>query len=150
MSCRNYFPKEGDVLKDIIEDSSIDRIPEIYCSIVLSFDKNINIKSIIDSLNSIGISDLKICEPKFEPIISVEIAIVDNECFWDMNDALMKMFSKVNKCMIALKKIVEIFSGKACIDISFCQYGTYPAMVVSKEIIKKIDFLEADLSIDPY
>ena len=83
-------------------------------------------------------------------IISVEIAIVDNECFCDMNDALMKMFSKVNKCMIALKKIVEIFSGKACIDISFCQYGTYPAMVVSKEIIKKIDFLEADLSIDPY
>lgn len=116
----------------------------------MPFDKNVDVKVIIDLLNSIGISDLKICEPKFESIISVEIAIVDNECFWDMNEALMKMFSKVNNCMTALKEIVEKFSGKFCIDISFCQYGTYPAMIITKEIIKKIDFLEADLSIDSY
>lgn len=150
MNYWNYSPRGGDILKDIIKDSSIDRIPEIYCSIVLSFDKNIDIKGLMDSLNSIGISDLKICEPKFEPIISVEIAIVNNECFWYMNDALIKMFSKVNRCITELKESVEKFSGKVCIDISFCQYGTYPAIVISKEIIKKINFLEADLSIDPY
>lgn len=125
------------------------KIPEIYCAISIYFEHTVDIDSFLFDLNRIGISDGKVCRPKCESSISVDIAIVKNEHFWYLDDALKKMFSKI--CDIKeLKNVVKEYNGTFSIDIAFYQYDTAPALEFIGENMKKIHFLEADVSIDPY
>ena len=60
------------------------------------------------------------------------------------------MFSRVDNYLNKIKEITKKYNGKICIDIAFYEYGTYPALLFSGENMKKIHYLEADISIDPY
>lgn len=126
------------------------KIPKIYCAISISFKRDADISAITDSLRQIGIKKFKVCTPKCEPVVCVDIAILKNEPFWYLDEALTKMFQQIENCMPALKAIIQKFQGKACIDVAFYQYGTYPALTFFGENMKKIRYLEADISIDPF
>lgn len=126
------------------------QVPEIYCAISIMLNENADISALIEKLKQLGIADIKIITPKYEATLSLEIAIVKNEKFWYLDEALTKMFSQIDNCLIQLKKMVDIFEGRICIDIAFYQYGTYPALEFMGENMKKIRFLEADISIDAY
>jgi hypothetical protein len=128
----------------------MNQIPEIYCSIAIFFEKKHDINFIVDSMKQLEISEMKIHEPKFDHSICVEIATIKNEPFWNLDDALTKMFLKIDGKMAELKKIVKKYDGDVCIDIAFYQYGTYPVLVFSAETMKKIHYLDAVISIDPY
>lgn len=133
--------------KDI---DSNENIPEIYCALALGFDENVCTEEIVDSLKKIGILEMKICRPKCGSEIYFDICVVNNERFWYLDDALTKMFSKIECKPQQLKDIVQKFKGTILVDIAFCQYGTYPALEFVGENMKKIRFLEADISIDAY
>ena len=126
-----------------------ERMPEIYCAISIVFEHNVDIDEILFGLRKIGISEIKVCSPKCESLISVDIAIVKNEKFWHLDDALTKMFSKIAR-IEELKEVVSKHKGNFCIDIAFYQYGTYPALDFVGDNMKKIRFLEADISVDAY
>lgn len=127
-----------------------DKIPEIYCAISLSFNKDIDTFSISNDLKKFGIQNIEIHKPKCEPIVCIDIAIIKNEPFWYLDEALTKMFLQVENRLTNIKEIIEKFHGKVCIDVAFYHYGTYPALKFSGENMKKIRYLEADISIDPY
>jgi len=127
-----------------------DKIPEIYCAISLFFKRDIDTFSISNGLKQLGIQNIEIHKPKYEPVVRVNIAIIKNEPFWYLDEALTKMFLQVENCLTDVKEIIEKFHGEACIDIAFHHYGTYPALEFSGESMKKIRYLEADISIDPY
>ena len=127
-----------------------DNIPEIYCAISISFGIDVDVLSIMGSLEHLGIENFEIHKPKCESLVCVDIAIIKNEPFWYLDEALTKMFLQVERSLPKIKEIIEKFHGEACIDIAFCQHGIYPALEFSGENMKKISFLEADISIDPY
>ena len=93
------------------------------------------------------ILEINVCKPKCESLVSLDIAIVKNERFWYLDDALTKMFSKIVQ-IEQLKELVSKYKGTFCIDIAFYQNGTYPALEFIGDNMKKIRFLEADISID--
>ena len=132
------------------DNTSIDKTPEIFSSIVLCFDESLELETLKKSINHIGITEFKICRPKFEPKINIEIAIVNYESFWSLDDAISKMFSYVDNVLNELKETVKKLDGTFYINIAFFQFGTYPAIVLSRENIEKIAFLEASMGIDPY
>lgn len=125
------------------------QMPEIYCAISIIFERNVDVDEISSSLREIGISEIRVCRPKYESLISLDIAIVKNERFWYLDNALTKMFSKINR-IEQLKEVVSGYEGTFCIDIAFYHYGTYPALEFVGDNMKKIRFLEADISIDAY
>lgn len=125
------------------------QIPEIYCAISLIFEQGVDVDVIACSLREMGILEINICKPKCESLVSLDIAIVKNERFWYLDDALTKMFSKIVR-IEQLKELVSKYKGTFCIDIVFYQYGTYPALEFVGDNMKKIRFLEADISIDAY
>lgn len=128
----------------------IDRTPEIYCAIKADYDDYQNAEMAANELSAIGISGIKIHKPLYSPVFNFDIAIVNNEAFWELDEALTKMFSKVDIHLETIKKIAKKYNGKICIDIAFYEYGTYPTLLFSGENMKKIRYLEADISIDPY
>lgn len=126
------------------------KIPEIYCAISLLFEEDADTASITAALSKIGIHDFKISIPKCDPIVCIDIAVIKYEPFWYLDEASTKMFNQVESCISDLKRIIEEFHGRVCIDVAFCQFGTYPALEFSGENMKRIHYLEADISIDPY
>lgn len=129
---------------------NLSKTPEIYCAISISFDKKIAIESIITQLQQINIVEYSVCNPTNSSVFNIDIAIVKNEPFWYLDDALTKMFSYVDNCIGKLKSIILSFNGETCIDIAFYQYGTYPALEFFGTNMKKIHFLDASIRIDPY
>jgi hypothetical protein len=138
------FPKKGDLMDTIDNDKKIDAIPEIYSAITFFFEKNVDVDMILNELKGLGICDTEVIG------VSIHFAIIYYERIWYLDDALTKMFSKVDGCLPQLKDILVRHKGRAIIDIAFYQYGTYPALEFCGENMKKIRFLEADISIDPY
>lgn len=131
-------------------DESDVQIPEIYCSVSIKLNENINRNQMLDELLQLGIQKVKFIAPKMELCTYFEIAVVRNERFWYLDEALTKMFGQIDTKLQDLKKMVDKYGGSFGIDIAFYQYGTYPALEFVGENMRKIRFLEADISIDPY
>ena len=83
-------------------------------------------------------------------MVCLDIAIVKYEQFWELNDALTKMFLGVGDCLHPLKNIISKYQAETYIDIAFYHYGTYPALSIYGGNMEKIRFLEANISIDPF
>ena len=128
----------------------INNMPEIYSAIDVAFDKSIELSPIIDKLTVLGIDNIQICRPRFEYDVILKFAIVKRECFWYLEEALTKMFSYVDQNIIQLKDVITENNGIVFIDIAFYQYGTYPSLIFDGENMKKIHFLDANISIDAY
>ncbi len=126
------------------------RIPEIYTALVLTFNQWVDIELIIHELKKIGIDEAEVRKPRTEPLICLDIAIVKYEQFWELNDALAKMFLAIDDCLRPLKNIIDKYQAETYIDIAFYYYGTYPALSIYGENMEKIRFLEANISIDPF
>lgn len=105
---------------------------------------------ILHSLRKLGIADPKPREPKYGNIHDIAVAEIYYEPYWELEDALRALFGQVDGKLPAINQIVDVFKGNVLVDIAFYQYGTYPSLVFDKENMKKIRFLEADISIDPY
>lgn len=139
------------ILSEVIcVGKNISGIPEIYSAISIVFKKDADVIPIIEELNGIGIPNIAIRTPKIDPVVCLDIAIVKNESFWELNDALSKMFMYVDGNLHGLKEITQKYRGEIWIDMAFYQHGTYPALIISGQNMKKIHFLEANISIDPY
>ena len=130
--------------------TTLKNIPEIYCAISIILDKNVDLSEVKMRLVQIGVCEIKECYPKYDSIVSLDIAIIENENFWHLDDALTKMFLKVNNVLDELKGLVKDFNGKFLIDVAFYHYETYPSLEFLGENMEKIRFLEADISIDAY
>lgn len=83
-----------------------------------------------------GILEIKVHRPKYESLVSLDIAIIKNERFWYLDDALTKMFSKIDR-IEQLKEVVSKYGETFRIDIAFYQYGTYPALEFIGDNIEK-------------
>jgi hypothetical protein len=125
-------------------------MPEIYCSINVLFDEAVDLLPVINRLNELDIKNINILKPRLESKNYLIFAEVKNEPFWYLGDALSKMFSYVNKNIAKMKEVITQYKGEILIDIAFYQYGTYPALSFDGENMKKIHFLNANISIDPY
>lgn len=134
-------------IKERLEETP--KTPEIYAAISLSFGPSVDVGAIVNDLNKIGIYEIKVQRPKIDASLCVDIAIIHNEQFWELDDALTKMFLKVDQCLYELKRISTEYCGEIYIDIAFYQYGIYPTLVIHRNNMKKIHILEANLSIDP-
>lgn len=126
------------------------KMPEIYCAISISFEKGIDASFISDRLKQLGIVSFEMHKPKFDSIVCVKIAIIKNEPCWYLDEALAKMFLQVDSCLAEIKEIINKYHGETWIDVAFYQHGTPPALTFSGENMKKIRYLEADISIDAY
>ncbi len=123
------------------------QIPEIYCAISIILKQTVDVEEISSRLREMGISKIKVCRPKCASSVSLDIAIVEYERFWYLDDALKKMFSKIVR-IDELKELVCEYKGSFFIDIAFYQYGTYPALEIVGDNMRMIRFLEADIGID--
>lgn len=128
----------------------MDKTPKIYCAIDIWLNKNSDAALFSEALKRIGVYDFKIRIPKYSQKMSHNIAVIKNEEFWYLDEALTKMFQKVEGFLPQLKEIIDEFQAEVVIDVAFYQYGKYPALMFSGDNMKKIRFLEADISIDPY
>ena len=137
-------------MNDKMKNNGLGAVPEIYSAICISFNEDAAIDLIIEELNTAEIGMIKMRKPKFEASVVLELAIVYYERFWELDEALTKMFGQVAGRLEQLKNIANKYRGKMYIDIAFYQYGTYPALIFCGENMEKIRFLEADISIDPY
>lgn len=126
-----------------------DRIPEITCMINIELKEQYAIP-FISALYEIGIDNFKYFPLKRTPFVYFEVAEIKYKPDWCLDDTLKEMFKKADNYLTKLKSLIEIFDGKTLIDISFYEYGTFPALIISGDNMKKIRFLEADISIDPY
>lgn len=133
----------------IIEPEDIS-VPEIYCALSICVDKSVDISFLEKELNDLGIYCQKIHKPRCEPIIGIDVAFIEYEKFWKLDSALSKMFSTIKWSYVQLKDVVNKYGGEIYIDIAFCHYGIYPALVISGDNMKKIRELEANISIDPF
>ena len=114
------------------------------------YDKDEDAEMAVKEFTSMGVSDIEVVKPQCSSITKISIATVKNKRLWDIDDALTIMFSRVDNYLNTIKEITKKYNGKICIDIAFYEYGTYPALLFSGENMKKIHYLEADISIDPY
>ena len=138
------------MLMELFKDRSTMSIPDIYLAISISLENENNLNIFIDKLAHIGIKDINIITPKYENLTYIEIATVKNDKNWYLDDALKKMFSQIDHCIIELKSLIDEYKGKVCIDIAFYHYDSFPALEFFGDNMKKIRFLEADISIDAY
>ena len=127
-----------------------DPTPEIYAAISLVFGIGINLPAVVSELDNICIHDIKIRKPKHEQATYIDVAIVQNERFWELNDALSMLFLKVENHLTELKNIATKYHADVYIDIAFYQHGNYPALIISGQNMKNIFQLEANISIDPF
>ena len=127
-----------------------DKTPEIYSAMTFEYNKDEDAEMAVKEFTSMGVSDIKVVKPQCSSITKISIATVKNKRLWDIDEALTIMFSRVDNYLNKIKEITKKYNGKICIDIAFYEYGTYPALLFSGENMKKIHYLEADISIDPY
>ena len=132
------------------QDTEAEQVPEIYCALSVIFHKNIDVVAIIREFNKIGIPNISIHYPRHDSSVYLLISIVHYERFWDVESALERLFAPVDHCLCQVKKLVVENNGKINIDISFYQYGIYPALVFCGSTMRKMRYLEADISIDPF
>ena len=123
--------------------------PEIYCALSIVFDQSINVDVVLSNLKEFVLSEIKIRRPKYETSVCLDVAIVNNERLWHLDEALTKVFAQIHQ-IERMKEFVFEHGGTFYIDIAFYQYGTYPSLEFVGENMKKIRFLEADISIDAY
>lgn len=123
----------------------MDKIPKIYCELKLSYAKNSDINTFINKLKGIGIDVLKVYVPKCASEINLGIAIVKYEEFWYLEDALSKMFAYIDEKIDELRNFLIESKAKSIIEVAFRHYGTYPALIISEENMKKIHFLNINI-----
>ena len=134
--------------------------PEIYCSIVLLFEQDEDAVQASEFFGKIGLKDYELRQPKlwmmrklnldYPRKTYIDIATVRYELFWNLDDALGKMFRKIDAHLKEIKQVIDTYHCESLIDICFYKYDTYPALSISGENMAKIRFLEADIEIDPY
>lgn len=126
------------------------KAPEIFCKIVL-YLKTAMVHEVLLQLNKLSIGSIKShLDPFNKEFIYVSFAEVYYEQYWDIDDALTEMFSKVEPHFSHICSIIDNFKCHSLIDIAVCVYETFPALLFSGKNMKKIHSLNADISIDPY
>ena len=126
-----------------------EQIPQIYCAISIIFEQSVDVDNILFDFKRHGMSEIKVHKPKLESSICLDIAIINNERFWHLDEALTKMFSKIDN-ISQLKSLGDRNGGSFLIDIAFYKCGSYPSLDFTGENMDKIRFLEAEISIDAY
>lgn len=137
-------------MEDSKEGSKNVLVPEIFCALSILLNEDSDISALENDLLKAGIRCQKKRKPKCEPLVRLDLAIIQYERFWELDSALAKMFSTINWSLSQLKGIVNKYRGDIYIDIAFYQYGIYPALTISGDNMKKIRELEANISIDPF
>ncbi len=127
-----------------------DKMPEIYCAIQIVIPDREKLSSALMACTEAGIAVSKAHEPKFDTVAVIDLYKIDYKKAWYLNDILGEMFETASDKLPQIKEIARQLDAKICIDISFCQYGTYPALEITGDNMAYIRMLEADISIDPY
>lgn len=65
-----------------------------------------------------------------------------------MDDVLAELLDQADGRIEQIKNIASKYQAEIMIDISFWQYGTYPALIFDGESMKKIHLLDANMSND--
>lgn len=124
--------------------------PELYSAISLVFNDDVDINAIIAELNQLGIDDIVARTPRVKPNQVLTFAVIYYEKNWSLNNILNKMFSQIEDNLIALRSKIDQYHGECYIDIAFTHEDIYPELFFSNDILKKINMLNANISIDPY
>lgn len=137
-------------MSNLYQELSSLQMPEIYTAVELAFHNNTDENTIINSLQSMGITEYKVVKPKLSDKIIFKIAIVHYKKSWELNDVLIESFSRIETNLEELVSIVNENNGSVYIDIAFVGYDTYPALYFSNKVLDIIHTLHAEISIDPY
>lgn len=127
----------------------MDPIPEIYCALIVFCPCSVpavDFDNQLDQLVGRHIVPNKSCDNE----LSYTLAETGNVPSWNLADVLNQLFTLLDGKLNDLKQLVLKYGYSFYVDIAFYQHGTYPALYFSGEAMKKIIFLEADISIDPY
>ena len=140
-----------DNLRDLKETKKLfGRTPLIFCAIIIFFH-NKNIIEARTALSSLPIGEIECRQDKADnELCYVEISRINNERFWELGEALTKMFSYVDDYLTQICKIIYKYNGTVKLDVAFYHYKTFPSLVIEGENMRKIRMLEADISIDAY
>ena len=125
-------------------------MPEIQCEISIIFNNELNANRALQELGKCGINNIEKCKPIFDHTVSLSFASVKNEHFWEVSDALIKMFSLVRRKLSRIKRIAKEYKGEMHVGIVVYHYGTYTAIVIDGDNMKKISFLGSGISLDLY
>lgn len=127
----------------------MNKMPLIYCCICIEIKTIYGIKNILCDFENLGIKNVLYKKTKKGDVYIFQIAVINYSSFWYLNEALKMMFEKIPQ-LYKLKKMVKTLNGTIWIDIAYYHYKTHPALVISGINMKKIKFLDANISIDPY
>ncbi len=132
------------------ETSLLGDMPEIYSAIKITFNLPNDLVAIVSKISVLSIEEIEIYYSSQNSFLQLTLAMVKNEKFWCISDALKKMFSFVDCALSELREITIIYHGSVTIDVAFYQHGTYPALDFDGDNMRKIHYLNADISIDAY
>ena len=133
---------------DARSNVQVELIPEISSALSINFKANTDMAYIIGKLKEIGLCDFKIITPQSVPVICLDIAVTNYIKSWELDEVITKMFLKITNQLLTIKDITKQFGGDSYIDVSIYHYGTIPAIIICKDNINKINYLNANISID--
>lgn len=125
-----------------------DRLPEIYCDIMLVFpDDCENISKYFEGTDIIPSRPGRYGKA---PLGRWIIAKTDYLKEWYLDEALAVLFKKVDAVFPQIIDLMKDHDAKAIINIAFWQFGTYPALSITGKNMEYIRLLHANIDIDPY
>ena len=123
-------------------------VPEIYCALSVSYNSETSANKFAGEVSSIARGTPKIFSPKLGSSWIVEVAVVENERFWVLNEALAKLFAQIQTEKAQINSLIKKYGGDVTIDIAVYESQTYPAIFLSQEIVSEICFFNAQIGID--
>lgn len=128
--------------------NDVDKIPEIKCSLMMI--------STCQSTHDELVADLSSLFAVAPNIIADEGQIVYVLCetkhvqAWEIVDVLDIMLSDISLMADGLKRISVKYNTQLLVDVVFYHYARFPALVFEGPTMRLINYLNADICIDPY
>lgn len=117
-------------------------------SLIFSVDNKLLLEGVADDLKSLHIDYVKIRNSKYKETGSVDIFVLKQPYYCCLDDALTQLFAETFLHFQNLKWLCNQYKGHFLIDVYIPMSYKNLNLVLSKENLKKISMLDADMSID--
>ena len=134
-----------------MEDRLINEVPQISAALLLYSNDSTNILAAKHDLelclNKSLTANLYTPEPDCRVIQLIHTGYIRS---WYLSEVVEHMFQLIHDQLDEIRAIKQRYHCTAQIDIAFCHYDRYPALIFEGDAMKNIIKLEAEISIDPY
>lgn len=123
-------------------------IPVITCALSISFLDEVSAKDFAIEVETLTGSIPRTYRPKINDVWIVEAAVIHNERFWHLNEALLKLFDSICTIKNQLNDAIKKHRGTVTMDIAVYETEGYPALYLSNKVVNDICFFSASIGID--